>query len=141
MTKRMLAACIGFFTVCCFFAYLYYFSIDDSLSPIVPQESESPAPAPSPSSPVEYTTEPPAAPSEPSHIQLEQPSAGSQPYCYIKEFNGRVSIYATPAAPIPDIITDIPLSILPAVDQEAVRRGFFLYSEAELSKLLEDLGS
>jgi hypothetical protein len=44
MTKPMLAACIGFFTVCCFFAYLYYFSIDDSLSRLFRRKANLPYP-------------------------------------------------------------------------------------------------
>jgi hypothetical protein len=134
MNRRLLLAFIGFFAVCAIFVYSYY-SMSDVQNPLnVPQET-----TPSPSAAPSEGAVPSQTPDQ-AIISIEQ-KENAQPYCYIGEFNGRLSIYATQNSPTPDIITDIPLSILPAIDQETIRKGFFVYSKAELSKLLEDLGS
>lgn len=122
------------------FVYLGFTALDEQTPLTVPPSQLQASPSPTPSTPADPVHTPPTEEIEYPIIQIEQ-NDQAKPYCYIKEFNGRLSIYASKESPIPDIITDIPLSILPAADQDIIRQGFFVYSEADLSKILEDLGS
>ena len=140
MNKRLFTSFVGFFIVCCLFLYLYQ-SSDAQIAPSVPNKEK--RPLPSPITPIRAVPLPPSSDS-PINVPIgaaTPPNAAERSYGYINEFNGRLAVFADIHSPIPDIVTDITLSILPEADRQIIRQGFFVYSEAELSKLLEDLGS
>lgn len=62
-------------------------------------------------------------------------------YCSLREYEGRVAIYAPGAAALPREITAIAVRSLPVCDREALRGGIAVYSREELYARLEDFGS
>lgn len=68
-------------------------------------------------------------------------SSAKLPKYFVTDFNGRVAIFSDEHSPIPDEITSIRIINLPVTDQELIQNGINIDSTAELSKLLEDLGS
>ncbi|MPM84200.1 hypothetical protein SDC9_131271 [bioreactor metagenome] len=74
-------------------------------------------------------------------ITEENEADKNSAYCYVREFNGYLAIYNTMEDTVPNLITDINLSILPEVDAQLVQKGFGVPTKEELSRILEDLGS
>lgn len=68
-----------------------------------------------------------------------RPSDGSKYTVTI--FEGRVAIYLTEQMSSPKYVTDIPVSTLPAADRKALEEGISIFTEEELTAILEDYGS
>ena len=65
----------------------------------------------------------------------------AQPTYWLRDLNGRVAVYYTndPAAK-PVEIYDIYVNLLPQADVLLLKQGFCVSGEAELQRILEDLG-
>lgn len=68
-----------------------------------------------------------------------RPSDGSK--YTVTVFEGRVAIYLTEQMSSPKYVTDVPVSTLPAADRAALEEGIPIFTEEELTSILEDYGS
>lgn len=62
------------------------------------------------------------------------------PKYILSGYNGLVAVYL-PGEETPSYVTETPVSFLPSADREALANGMPVYSEEELTRLLEDYGS
>ena len=68
------------------------------------------------------------------------PSPAAAKYT-VKVFGGRMAVYLTAHPDTPQYVTDVEVSTLPSADRIALHRGIAVYSEQELTSLLEDYSS
>lgn len=71
----------------------------------------------------------------------EQPVAQPAFPYIVRDFNGKIAVYHSPDATVPQYITDFDTAALPQHDRELLEKGVGLRSEEELQMLLEDYGS
>jgi hypothetical protein len=60
---------------------------------------------------------------------------------FIRDFNGKIAIFREENSPLPEEITNIRTYSLPDADKELILNGISIENHAQLSRLLEDLGS
>jgi len=83
------------------------------------------------------TTETAAPSQEQTAVQPENPE-----WRYlVKAFGGQVAVYAEGQTSSPKYVTGIPVQSLPKADRDKLEEGIPIYSEPELTRILEDLGS
>ena len=81
--------------------------------------------------------EPPGAVAAQNALSLED-TAQAQTHMMVVDEGGRVCVYLNDELMLS---TDIPIASLPLADREALSNGIIVDSQAELTQLLEDLGS
>lgn len=63
-------------------------------------------------------------------------------YRYVaRDYNGKIAIYPSAQAALPQYVTDFDTAALPQRDRELLQQGIGLRDEQELQMLLEDYGS
>ena len=67
-------------------------------------------------------------------------TGGSAKYT-VTVYEGRLAVYLTASAQAPQYVTDVEVSTLPAADREALQKGIPIYTEAQLTSILEDYSS
>ena len=59
----------------------------------------------------------------------------------VTAYEGRLAVYLTTHMDSPQYVTDVDISTLPAADREALQKGIPVYTEEELTSVLEDYSS
>lgn len=59
----------------------------------------------------------------------------------VTAYEGRLAVYLTDHMGAPQYVTDVDISTLPAADREALQKGIPVYTEEELTSVLEDYSS
>ena len=59
----------------------------------------------------------------------------------VKAFGGQVAVYEQGQPASPKYVTGIQVQSLPKVDREKLEQGIPIYTDPELTKILEDFGS
>lgn len=78
--------------------------------------------------------------------QSVRPSGGQQERSdnskyTVTAYEGRLAVYLTTHMDSPQYVTDVDISTLPAADREALQKGIPVYTEEELTSVLEDYSS
>lgn len=63
-----------------------------------------------------------------------------EPKYILSGYDGLVAVFV-PGEEKPSFVTETPVSVLPSADREALKVGMPVYSEEELTRLLEDYGT
>ena len=70
------------------------------------------------------------------------PAAGTAECRYVvREYRGQVAVFLPLQTYGPKYVTEIPVSSLPQADREALENGIPIYTDAQLTALLQDYGS
>lgn len=77
-------------------------------------------------------------------VMLNRPTDATadvpQPKYILSGYEGMVAVFL-PGSEQPSYVTDAPVSCLPAADRKILTEGLPVFSEEELTRLLEDYGS
>lgn len=69
------------------------------------------------------------------------PTAGDDAKYTVTTYQGRLAVYLTAQMDTPQYITDVEVSTLPKADREALSDGIPIYTEEQLTSILEDYSS
>ncbi len=59
----------------------------------------------------------------------------------VADYEGHLAVYLTANAQAPEYVTDVRVCTLPAADRQALKKGIPIYTEAQLTSILEDYSS
>lgn len=72
------------------------------------------------------------------NINHSSSTTSIQPIYILKEYNGNIAVYRYGETQPIDILSEIVYYSLPKYDREQLKKGIYIYSEAELQRLIED---